>query len=144
MTGEIIIRLCAPGDEELFGHIADEVFDDPIGREKLARYLSLPGHHLFIATDDGVIVGQLTAVSYQHPESRPGDLYIDEVGVAATVRRRGIATRLMQAAFALGRQLGCRDAWLGTEVENLEARAFYESLGERPQKVMYYSFRLQT
>lgn len=142
MADDIEIHLCSPGDENLFRHIADDVFDDPIALLKLTRYLQMPNHHLFIALENGVIVGQLTALLNEHPEDRPGDLFIDEVGVAASVRRRGVATRLMQAAFALGRRLGCRDAWLGTEVENQEARAFYESLGEKGQPVIHYSFRL--
>jgi ribosomal protein S18 acetylase RimI-like enzyme len=124
MTDDIQIHLCGPGDEEFFRHIADDVFDDPIEPDKLAGYLTLPNHHLLIARERGVIIGQLTALSYRHPESRPGDLFIDEVGVAASAQRRGVATQLMQAAFALGRKLGCRDAWLATEVENREARAF--------------------
>ena len=142
MTDSIQIHLCAPGDESRFSHIADEVFDDPIAADKLARYLRLPNHYLFIALHKGVIVGQLTAVLNEHPEERPGDLFIDEVGVAASVRRRGVATRLMQAAFALGRTLGCRDAWLGTEVGNREARALYESLGHQGEPVMIFNFRL--
>jgi aminoglycoside 6'-N-acetyltransferase I len=139
---DITIHLCKSGDERLFRDIADDVFDDPIVLEKLARYLKLPNHHLLIAIEKGKIVGQLTALSYEHPESRPDDLFIDEVGVAASAQRRGIATRLMRAAFALGRQLGCRDAWLGTQVENREARSFYESLGPKGESVVYFNFRL--
>ncbi|MGE4251645.1 MAG: GNAT family N-acetyltransferase, partial [Parvibaculaceae bacterium] len=105
LMADVDIHLCRPGDEELFGRIADDVFDDPVEPEKLARYLALPNHHLFIALEDGVIVGQLTALSYAHPENRPGDLFIDEVGIAPSAQRRGIGTRLMQAAFALGRRL---------------------------------------
>lgn len=142
MADDIQIHLCVPGDEKLFRHIADDVFDDPIAPEKLAGYLTLPNHHLFIALERGIIVGQLTALSYHHPENRPGDLFIDEVGVAASVQRRGVATRLMQAAFALGRKLGCRDAWLATEVENREARAFHESLGQKGEPVIYFNFQL--
>jgi aminoglycoside 6'-N-acetyltransferase I len=142
MADSVEIHLCGRGDEKLFGRIADGVFDDPIVPEKLARYLTLPNHHLFIALEKAMIVGQLTAFSYEHPENRPGDLFIDEVGVAAIARRRGVAKRLMQAAFAHGRKLGCRDAWLGTEIANREARAFYESLGEKGDSVMIYSFKL--
>jgi ribosomal protein S18 acetylase RimI-like enzyme len=142
MADDVEIHLCGPGDDELFRQIADDVFDDPIEPEKLARYLTVPNHHLFVAIEKGIIVGQLTALSYEHPENRPGDLFIDEVGVAEPARRRGVATRLMQAAFALGRERGCRDAWLGTEVENLEARAFYESLGQKGEPVIYFNFRL--
>lgn len=139
---DIIIRHCRPGDEALFADIAEEVFDAPIETAKLARYLTLPGHHLFVAMEKGVIVGQLAALSYQHPEDRPGDFLIDEVGVTPSARRRGAATRLMQAALALGRELGCAEAWLGTEAENLDAQAFYESFGRKAGKVMYYTFEL--
>lgn len=139
---EIIIHRCTPGDEPLFDRVAEEVFDDPVDRAKLTRYLSLPDHHLFVAIEKGVIVGQLTALSYQHPENRPGDLYIDEVGVSSSARRRGVATKLMAAALALGKELGCAEAWLGTETENLDAQAFYESLGRKADQVMYYTFKL--
>lgn len=143
MTDDIEIHLCAPGDEKLFTHIAPEVFDDPIVPEKLAQYLKLPHHHLFIALEKGTIVGQLTALSQEHPENRPGDLFIDEVAVAPAARRRGVATRLMQAAFALGRQLGCRDAWLGADADNQQARAFYQSLGRKHEEVALFTFPLQ-
>ncbi len=139
---EFTIHRCAPGDEGLFGRIAEEVFDDPIDRAKLTRYLSQSGHHLFVAIEKGVIVGQLTALSYQHPEDRAGDFYIDEVGVSPSARRRGIATRLMAAALTLGKQLGCAEAWLGAEVNNREAQAFYESMGRKADPVLYYTFKL--
>lgn len=139
---DVIIHRCVPGDETLFDRVAGEVFDDPVDRAKLERYLSLPGHHLLVAIENDVIVGQLTALSYQHPENRPGDLYIDEVGVNPFARRRGIATKLMAAALALAKELGCTEAWLGTEAKNLDAQAFYESLGWKADPVMYYTFKL--
>lgn len=139
---EVTIHCCAPGDEGLFDRIAEEVFDDPIDRARLTRYLSQSGHHLFVAIEKGVIVGQLTALSYQHPENRPGDFYIDEVGVSPSARRRGIATRLMAAALTLGKKLGCAEAWLGAEIDNREAQAFYESLGRKADRVLYYTFKL--
>jgi hypothetical protein len=41
MTDNIAIHLCALGDEKLFRHIADEVFDNPTAIKKLTRYLRL-------------------------------------------------------------------------------------------------------
>ncbi|MFN0073437.1 MAG: hypothetical protein ACKVVP_18305 [Chloroflexota bacterium] len=40
------IRHCSPGDESLFDQIADEVFDSPIDRSKLASFLTMPEQHL--------------------------------------------------------------------------------------------------
>jgi ribosomal protein S18 acetylase RimI-like enzyme len=45
--------------------------------------------------------------------------------------------------FAWGRELGCEDAWLGTELDNIEAKALYEKLKRGPgEKMVYYEFEL--
>ncbi len=43
--------------------------------------------------------------------SEPAELWINEVGVAATHRGRGLAKDLLRALFGMGRQLGCREAF---------------------------------
>ena len=142
---EIVIRRVRPDDESLFDAIAEEVFDEPVNPARLAAYLAEPGHHMVVALDDGVIVGQVAAVVHRHPD-KPTELYIDEVGVAAGYRRRGIARRMLDAMFDHGRAIGCKEAWVGTEPDNLPARGLYEGRrgpgdGEAEAFVMYV-FRL--
>ena len=131
-----------PRDVALFDRIADEVFDHEVDPVVLADYLAQPGHHLFIAVEDGLVVGQLSAVVHKHPDTRPVELYVDEVGVSPAWQRRGIATAMIDAAFALGRDLGCTEAWLGTEPDNDPARALYAPRAEPVEEVVMYLFKL--
>jgi aminoglycoside 6'-N-acetyltransferase I len=96
---------------------------------------------MMLAIEDGVVVGMASAVDYVHPDKAP-QLWINEVGVAPSHQRRGIGRQLLDALLAHGRTLGCTEAWLGTEVDNVPARALYESAGSKPEKFMLYSFPL--
>ncbi len=136
-----IIRV-GPRDAALFDRVAEEVFDHEIDPAILADYLAQPGHHLFVAVEDGLVVGQLSAVIHKHPDARPTELYVDEVGVSPAWQRRGIATAMIDAAFALGRDLGCIEAWLGTEPDNEPARALYAPRAEPVEDVVMYVFNL--
>jgi aminoglycoside 6'-N-acetyltransferase I len=136
------IRYLGPGDEDLFERVAPEVFDSPIDRANLGHYLGTPGHHLIVAMVQGQIVGQVAAVVHRHPDLRPIELYIDEVAMTPALQRQGIAARLIEAAFALGRELGCIEAWLGTEPDNLPAKAFYERRSLPAEPFLMYVFKL--
>lgn len=139
---KIEFKHLGPGDEDLLGRVAPEVFDNAIDRANLGHYLGTPGHHLIVAISNGEIVGQLAAVVHRHPDLRPTELYIDEVGVTPALQRHGIATRLIEAAFELGRELGCAEAWVGTEPRNLPAKALYERRGLPAEDFVMYVFTL--
>lgn len=122
-------RRVTPADAALFEHIAPDVFDEPVRPDRLAAYLAEPNHHLIVAIDEGRIVGQCAAVVHRHPD-KVTELYIDEVGVSPAWQRRGIARRLLDEMCAFGKSIGCVEAWVGTETDNLPARALYESARE--------------
>lgn len=132
------IRRVSPADAILFERVAEEVFDAPVDSRRLAAYLAQPGHLMIVALRDGLVVGQTAAVIHRHPD-KPTELYVDEVGVTPGLHRQGIARRMLQAMFALGRELGCEEAWVGTEIDNLPARRLYETQGrsESDTFVMY-------
>lgn len=140
MTVEI--HTVQPGDEALFARIADEVFDTPVDQEGLAQYLATPGHHLVVAIAEGRIVGQVSAVVHRHPDRRPVELYVDEVGVSPAYQRRKIATAMLEQMFALGRSEGCVEAWLGAEPDNEAARALYAPMAQPVEDVVMYVFKL--
>jgi ribosomal protein S18 acetylase RimI-like enzyme len=136
------VKRMAPGDEAVFDRIAPDVFDEPIDPVRLHTYLRTSGHLMVLALEDGVVVGQCAAVLHKHPD-KPDELYIDEVGTASTHLRRGIASAMMEEMFAWGRELGCEDAWLGTELDNVEAKGLYEKIKRGPgEKMVYYEFEL--
>lgn len=136
----IEVRRLHPGDERLLDTVAPEVFDETVDPARLKACLASPGHLLFVALDDGQVVAQAAGMIHRHVD-KPSELYVDEVGVSPAWQRRGIANLLMDALFAAGREAGCAEAWLGTEPDNLPARALYdrrkEPAGPAETFVMY-------
>ena len=137
----IEIRPVGPGDADLLGRVAEGVFDAPVAPKRLAAYLASTGHHLVVAVTGGEVVGQVAAVVHHHPD-KPTELYVDEVGVAPAHRRHGIAQRMLAAMLELGRELGCEEAWVGTEPDNQAARRLYESAGGVAESFLMYVYKL--
>lgn len=137
----IDIRVLGAGDDDVLRHVADGVFDHAIDPQLAAEFLSDPRHHLIVAIDDGLVVGMVTALDYIHPD-KPRQLWINEVGVAATHHRQGIGRQLMAAMLAHGRRIGCVEGWLGTEPDNAAARALYVAAGGSAETFILYSFAL--
>lgn len=135
------IRRVGPGDAQLFGQIAPEVFDEPVRTDRLATYLAQLGHHMIVAHADGQVVGQCAAVIHRHPDKVP-ELYIDEVGTALGYRRRGIARAMVVAMLTWGQELGCKEFWVGTETGNEPACALYAGLGVPDQQCIFYEGEL--
>lgn len=137
----VTLHLLGPGDAGLLARAADGVFDYAIDPRLTAEFLEDPRHHMAIAIDNDTVVGMASAVDYVHPD-KPRELWVNEVAVAPTHRRAGIARRLLEALFARGRERGCREAWVGTEHDNVAARALYKDLGGAEGPFVLYAFEL--
>ena len=138
---QIAIRRVTADDEAIFDRVAADVFDEPIVAERLAAYLADPVNLLIVAIKAGEVVGQTAAVVHRHPD-KPTELYIDEVGVTPSLWRRGVAGRMLDEMFAWGRELGCEECWVGTELDNLAARALYESRGATAVPIVMFEYEL--
>lgn len=137
-----VLKRIAAGDEGIFDSIAVDVFDEPIHPERMRAYLREPGHVMVLALDGTLVVGQCAAVIHKHPD-KSTELYIDEVGTATSHLRQGIATAMMAEMFAWGRELGCEEAWLGTELDNDPANALYRGLKPvEDERIQYYLFKI--
>lgn len=122
------VRLLGPGDAALLLGADPEVYDRPVDPARSAVFLADPRHHVAVALVEGRVVGSATAVHYVHPDQSP-TLFIVEVAVAAPFQRAGLARRMLDVLFAHGRTLGCTSAWVGTEADNVAARALYQAAG---------------
>lgn len=131
-----------PGDEALLDHVAPDVFDEPVRPDRLRAYLATPGHLMVVALDDDLVVGQCAGVVHAHPD-KATELYVDEVGTATSHLRHGIATAMMRELFAWGRELGCEEAWLGTELDNVAANRLYRAFGGQASPMHSYEFDLR-
>ena len=133
----IEIRIVGSDESHLLGSVAQDLFDNPVEPDLVAAFFRQPNHHLCVALDGGVIVGFASGVVYVHPD-KPPQLWINEVGVAPTHRRKGVGKALVGHLVSLGQELGCTEIWVATEGDNEPARALYRSAGgiETPDIVM--------
>ena len=138
------VRLLRAGDESALERVASDVFDDPVDARRAAEFVADPRHHLAVAIEDCVVVGFVSAVHYVHPDKLAPELWINEVGVAATHRGRGLAKNLLHTILDVARRLGCREAWVLTDRSNAAALHTYASAGgvETPPDSVMFTFRL--
>ncbi|HEX4950480.1 MAG TPA: GNAT family N-acetyltransferase [Blastocatellia bacterium] len=138
------IQLLKAGDEAVLQAVAPDVFDDPIDPAAAAKFLADANHYLAVAIDDGVVIGFVSAVRYFHPDKPNPELWINEVGVAASHRGQGIARRLMNTVLEEARQQGCLVAWVLTNRSNTAAMRLYASSGgeEADDDIVMFEFKL--
>jgi aminoglycoside 6'-N-acetyltransferase I len=140
----IEIKVLNHSDASVLGNVAPEVFDDPIDVRRAEEFLADPRHHLVVAVENGFVVGFVSAVHYVHPDKPRPELWINEVGVAATHRGRGLASALLRSLFAVARQINCAEAWVLTDRSNTAALRLYSAAGgtETPPDPVMFTFRL--
>jgi RimJ/RimL family protein N-acetyltransferase len=137
----MIVRRAEPNDAQGLKELGDAVGSEPEGwlvttngwrdasdeRRYLRAIRRYPNAAVFVADDEGVIVGRLSIARDQHPASR----HVADLGlmVAQSHRRRGIGTALLQAAVDWGQETGVRKLELHVFPWNEAAIALYENFG---------------
>jgi GNAT superfamily N-acetyltransferase len=138
----IEVKVLRSDDADLLLNVALGVFDEPINVPATKSFLDDPRHHIAVALDDSAVVGFVSAVHYAHPDKPAPELWINEVGVADSHLRRGIASALLRAMFDHARKLGCVEAWVLTDRDNAPAMKLYGSVGGTASDQMMFSFDL--
>lgn len=139
------VHLVSAANRDLLERVDDDVFDHPVRPEYLTAFLANPANVLAVAVADGTVIGMASGAVYAHPD-KPLQLFVKEVGVASTFHRRGVGAAVVDALHRRGRELGCREAWVATEVGNEAARALYRALGgvEDDALAVVFTFTLAT
>ena len=137
----IVTRLIGETDLDLLISADTTVFDEPIDPQLAKAYLAHPDYRIALATDGDRVVGMATGMFYFHPD-KPLELFINEVGVAESHQRRGIASRLMELILEAGRARGAGSAWVATETDNDAANGLYTHMGSSGLGMVYYEFDL--
>ena len=121
--------------------VAAEVFDNPINPDFLSDFLSDPRHVMFLAKDDGTVVGIASGVEYFHPD-KPSQFWINEIGVATSHRNNGIGRQLLTALVDHAKANQSAYAWLGTEASNAAAQKCFGSHPEveDPRRFLLYEW----
>ena len=137
-AASIRIRRLKPDDTDLHEVVAGlnseewEDFDQPFSTGSLRGFLDDDNRIYVVAYLGTDLAGACHAYVYPHPAG-PLYMYIDEVDTVSRFRRKGVATAMMLELLSLSRSYGVKEAWLGTEEDNVAAVALYESL--RPSEV---------
>jgi ribosomal protein S18 acetylase RimI-like enzyme len=135
------IRLLGESDAAVLDNVAVDVFDFELDPEMTKRFLASATHHIAVAIEDGAVVGMATANEYLHPD-KPVQIWVNEMGVAPSHRRRGIGKQLLRRILDFARDRGFEEIWLGTEDDNAAARALYEAMGGNQESFVMYSWKL--
>jgi RimJ/RimL family protein N-acetyltransferase len=137
----MIVRRAEPSDAQSLKDLGDAVGAEPEGwlvttngwrnvadeRRYLRAIRRYPNAAVFVAEDEGAIVGRLSIARDQHPASS----HVADLGlmVAASHRRRGIGTALLETAVEWARTAGVRKLELHVFPWNTAAIALYERFG---------------
>ncbi len=107
---------------------AGHLFDAPPDLATAERFLVTPGHHLLMAYEDGLPAGFVSGVELTHPD-KGTEMFLYELAVDETFRRRGIGTALVDELLGIARNRGCYDMWVLTDRDNDAALATYRTTG---------------
>jgi aminoglycoside 3-N-acetyltransferase I len=120
----ISIRRLVPSDEGVLRELA--TYDGPGDPEGL---LADPRTLMLAAFDDERPVGFLLAHELPRRHGDRSKLFVYEVDVAETHRRRGIAAALFGLLAELAHERGIRTGFVLSEPDNGPANALYRSVG---------------
>jgi GNAT superfamily N-acetyltransferase len=99
-------------------------------RAQLARIRQYPDYALYVAVEDGRVVGTFALLIMDNLMHRgaPSGI-VEDVGVLPELRGHGIGKQMMQHAMALCAKRGCYKLVLSSNAKRTDAHAFYASLG---------------
>ena len=131
-SAHLVLRVAGPADlESLYSFEVSCFKEHPFRRDHVAWILG--NDHAVTLVQDGV--GGFAAVMMLLVEGHT--CRVLSVGVNPQARRRGIATRMMQAAEAICRERGVSTIRLEVSTRNFVAIELYRRLGYRTDGVLY-------
>jgi ribosomal protein S18 acetylase RimI-like enzyme len=122
----VIVRRLGPGDEQVVERLAEQ------GPPERAAELLADERTIFLAAFNGdraEPVGFVLAYELLRRHGDPSRLFVYEVGVEPTARRRGVATELLRELRRIARERGIRHGFVLTNEANEAAMELYRSLG---------------
>ncbi len=128
----IAVRVAASVDDDLVAAVTALVPQlsrsaPPPTHEQLARIVADPATTLFVAEEDGRIVGTLTLAAFEIPTGRRA--WIEDVVTDTAVRGKGVASALVNAALRHAAASGARTVDLTSRPDREDANRLYMKLG---------------
>ena len=141
----IVVDVAGSVDDDLYAAVTALVpqlssSSPPLSRALLARVAEDPGTTLFLARDEGRIVGMLTLATFQTPTGLRA--WIEDVVVDEASRGAGVAAALVQAALDHAGAVGARTVDLTSRPEREAANRLYLRMGFEVRTTSVYRRRL--
>ena len=114
--------------------------------EALRAYLSRQDTVFVVCYETSTEYRTLMGIASSRIEMKPyGNehwLYVDEVDVCADQRQKSAGKLIMQKLLEIAEENGCKELWLGAEVDNHPANALYKSLNpDTISEVVGYTYK---
>lgn len=141
------IRHAQKGDENALAHLLEEHehhYGNPVARgagTPGAAFLVSPPHGgaiCLVAELDGKLLGFAILNPYFPGPNLSHGLFLKELYVAAHARSDGVGERLIEAIREEAQRRGCSRVIWTTSESNSGAQRFYDHLGIRREKKVYY------
>ena len=146
------INQIGPDDVALMDDLLDlfaEAFDEPEtygGNRPSAEYLRqlLAGDTFIalVAVESGGVIGGLAAYELRKFEQQRSEIYVYDLAVRHTHRRRGVATSLLRGLCEIGRDRAAHVVFVQADYGDEPAIALYTSLGER-EEVLHFDIAVR-
>lgn len=124
----------------LFGEVFEDRHTYDAARPDAAYIRQLLANEAFIALtalSGQQVVGALAAYELPKLEQARSEIYLYDLAVASTHRRRGVATALIDELREIAAQRGAWVVFVQADPGDRAAIALYESLGER-EEVLHF------
>ena len=141
------IRHAQKGDETALAHLLEEHqhhYGNPVGRgagTPGAAFLASPPHGgtiCLVAELDGKLLGFAILNPYFPGPNLSHGLFLKELYVAGHARSDGVGERLIDAIREEAQRRGCSRVIWTTNETNAGSQRFYDRLGIRREKKVYY------
>jgi ribosomal protein S18 acetylase RimI-like enzyme len=137
----ISIRIAESVDADLVAAVTDLLPQlsrsaPPPTEAQLARIVQDPATTLFVAEDDGRMVGTLTLAAFEIPTGRRA--WIEDVVTDTAARGKGVASALVNAALEHAAAFGARTVDLTSRPDRADANRLYVALGFEPRATNVY------
>lgn len=115
---------------EAFGDI--DVYQSSIPSDMYLTFLLAKMHFIALVAMNGEeIIGGIAAYELEKFEQERREIYIYDLAVAASFRRQGVATRLMQELRRIAKERGAYVIYVQADYGDLPAIKLYESFGKK-------------
>jgi len=121
----------------------DGVLDTPLpSNAYLQKLLASDTFHVYVAQEDGLVVGGLTAYELHMFPKEGTEMFLYEIGVQEQHRKKGIARQLVEHLKTTCKEKGIKTIFVGTEKDNEPAKKLYIATGGEFDTIAWFTYEL--